>query len=179
MKKIFFLILVTSILNNAKAQFKSAELTASGLTCSMCSKAIYKALIQVPFIEKVTANVKESSYTIIFKENSAVNFDDLKKAVENAGFFVANLQVTGNFSNTTIKNDSHIKLGDLNLHFLNVTEKVLDGSVTFSIIDKGFVDNKTWKRYSKSTTIKCFQTGTMQSCCSKDESGQRIYHVTI
>ena len=179
MKKIISLLLVTFSMYNANAQFTNAELTASGLTCSMCSKAIYKALIQVPFVEKVTANVKESSYSIVFKEGTVVSFDDLKKSVEGAGFFVAKLSVTANFNNTAIKNDAHVLLGNTNLHFLNVADKTLDGSVSISIIDKGFVDNKTWKQYSKSTTMKCFETGTMQSCCSKGGTGQRIYHVTI
>ena len=179
MKKIFFLLIVICSLYQANAQFTNATLTASGLTCSMCSKAIYKALIQVPFVEKVTANVKESSYNIIFKEGITVSFDALKKSVQDAGFFVAKLTVTTNFSNTAVKNDSHILLGNTHLHFLNITDKTLDGPVSISIIDKGFVDNKTWKQYSKSTTMKCFETGTIQSCCSKDGAGERIYHVTI
>lgn len=179
MKRIIFLCCLAFITVTGKAQFTNAELTASGLTCSMCSKAIYKALVQVPFVEKVTANVKESSYSIVFKAGSDVSFDALKKSVEDAGFFVASLKVTGTFSNTAIKNDAHVTLANTNLHFLNVSEQTLNGPVTFSLIDKGFVDNKTYKQYSKSTTMKCFATGTMQSCCSKDAAGQRIYHVTI
>src|SRR5690349_21179107 len=51
------------------AQISNAKLVASGLTCSMCSKAIYEALQKVNTIESVKANIKESSYDIVFKKD--------------------------------------------------------------------------------------------------------------
>jgi len=43
MKKVFFLLLLAYAFN-AKAQLQKVNLQASGLTCAMCSKAIYKAV---------------------------------------------------------------------------------------------------------------------------------------
>src|SRR4051812_14577911 len=103
MKKILIvLLLLWSI--PAFSQIKSASLTASGLTCSMCSKAIYKALLKVPFIESVAPNVEKSFFFIQFKEGSKVVIDDVKKAVENAGFSVASMQVTAFFNSVEIYN---------------------------------------------------------------------------
>ena len=49
------------------AQFTRAELQATGLTCAMCSNAIYKALMEVPFVESVTPDIKNSGFGIKFK----------------------------------------------------------------------------------------------------------------
>ena len=92
------------------AQVEKVTLVASGLTCSMCSKAIYQALQKVNVIESVKANIKESSYDITFKKDVAISFDDIRRTVEDAGFSVAKLQVTFNFDNVAVENDKHISV---------------------------------------------------------------------
>src|SRR5690242_4458188 len=87
MKKILMAVAMM-IAMSSYAQVSKAKLVASGLTCSMCSKAIYEALQKVNTIESVKANIKESSYDIAFKKDAAVNFDAIRKAVEDAGFSV-------------------------------------------------------------------------------------------
>jgi copper chaperone CopZ len=180
MKKLMiaFLMVFGSIITNA--QITKAKLVASGLTCSMCSKSIYEALQKVDGVETVKANIKESSYSIVFKKDKAVSPDDLKKAVEDAGFSVARLQVTMNFDNMEIKNDEHISVAGMNLHFLNVQPQKLTGEKALTILDKNFESAKEFKKYAQYTTMKCFTTGVMESCCTdKGVSGGRIYHVTI
>lgn len=164
----------------AIAQIKSASLTASGLTCSMCSKAIFKALEKVPFIKSVDADVEKSSYTITFKEGEQVILDDVKKAVTDAGFSVASMQVTASFENTEVYNDAHVKLGGSTLHFLNVPKQVLNGEKTFTILDKNYLSISARKKYRKYTKMECFETGMMSSCCPGGKSAaNRVYHVTI
>ena len=68
MKKLLLAILLIASAP-LMAQIKSASLTASGLTCSMCSKAIYKALLKVPEIKGVSVDVEKSVYKVTFKEN--------------------------------------------------------------------------------------------------------------
>ena len=94
------LIIIALILFSftAKAQVKGVTLQASGLTCSMCSNSIFKALQKLDFVDKVDANIKTSSFEISFKPNAVVDFDKLKAKVEDAGFFVANFTVTYNFN---------------------------------------------------------------------------------
>lgn len=166
---------------STNAQFKQANLQASGLTCSMCSKAIFKALSAVPFIEKVDSDIKNSAYLITFKSNMPVDFDALKAAVTNAGFSVAHLTITANFNNVKVQNDAHVLLQGKTLHFLNVPSQTLNGSKTFTIVDKNFAATKDYKKYAQFTTMKCYQTGVMESCCEKKDgaSGTRVYHVTI
>ena len=80
----------------SQAQFTKASLQATGLTCAMCSNAINKALLRVPFVESVKSDIKNSAFSIVFKTGQEVEIDALRKAVEDAGFSVGNLKMTGN-----------------------------------------------------------------------------------
>lgn len=178
MKRILLIIAMVLSLP-AMAQIKSASLTASGLTCSMCSKAIYKALSAVPFIESVDADVETSTYQVKFKPGQTVVLDDLKKAVQNAGFSVASLKVTASFTNVDVFNDAHIELDGSTFHFLDVPKQTLQGDKTFSVIDKNYVTVAEHKKYKKFTKMACFETGVMGSCCPGGKAAKRVYHVTI
>ncbi len=176
------LIIIALLLMSASsyAQIKSAALTASGLTCSMCSKSIYKALIKVPSIKNVTPDVEHSIFNIEFRDDANVSPDEVKKAVENAGFYVASMVVTATFDNTEVYNDAHVNMGGNTFHFLNVPKQTLQGAQAFRIVDKAFLPAGERKKYSKYTKMKCFETGTMEACCPKDKvTAKRVYHVTI
>jgi len=180
-------LLVTLILFNALSftsnaqSIKKASLQASGLTCSMCSNAINKALRTIDYITDVKANIRNSSFEITFKQGAKVNFDDLKNKVEDAGFSVANLTATINFENEPVANDEHLDIDGMTFHFLNVKSQVLSGDKTIRILDKGYVTSKEFKKNEQFTKMECYKTGTAAGCCSKHAvaAGTRIYHVTI
>jgi copper chaperone CopZ len=165
----------------ANAQITKVTLQASGLTCSMCSNAINKSLKTLGFVEKVEANIKNSSFEITFTLGSKVEIDQLKDKVEDAGFFVASLTAVINFDSTALANDTHVEIGGTTFHFLNIKEQVVTGAKTVKILDKGYVTAKAFKLNSKYTTMECYKTGKASSCCSKGgvAEGTRIYHVTI
>jgi len=166
MKSIFIIILLLWRAFQADAQFSSATLEASGVTCSLCSKAIKKALEEVSFVQEVKVDVKLQVYKVLFKKNSSVHFDDIRKAVEDAGFSIASLKVTGQFDNLKLQKDQTVQIGDQTLSFLNANGEKLDGQRTFTLIDKSFLTPKEFKKYS--TAIK---QGTA--------SNVRVYHVII
>ncbi len=179
MKKVLIIICVLFAISST-AQIKNATLTASGLTCSMCSKAIYKALQKVNSIEAIQANIKQSSYDIQFKKDVAVDLDMLRKAVEGAGFTVAKLEITISFSNMNIHNDTMINSNGANLHFLNVNAQTLNGDKILTVVDEHFISQKDHQKFAKYTNMKCFETGISSDCCNKNiNTGERIYHVTI
>ena len=180
MKNIFLVAIGLLFSISSFAQIKSATLSASSLTCSMCSKAIYKAIGKVSFVKSVDAYIEGSKYAITFKEGVPVVLDDLKKAVENAGFSVASLQVTAQFPPIEIANDTHIEYGGSTYHFLNVSGQTISGDKTFTVVDKKFLPDADYKRYAKMTTMKCIETGHMAACCKKGgAAGTRVYHVTL
>jgi len=181
MKQIVTILVVMLLGNTVQAQFTKASLQASGLTCSMCSKAVKVALEEVTFVEKVMVDIKSQQYNLSFKEGAAVDFDALNKAVVDAGFSVASLKVTANVSDVTVKKDSHIQIGNHYFHFLNATGQNLKGSTTFNLVDKGFVSAKEFKKWSSASKMACVQTGKTAACCTKENIAEqsRIYHVTI
>jgi len=166
---------------NVNAQFTKASLQASGLTCSMCSKAVKVALEEVPFVDKVQVDIKNQQYNLSFKQDAAVDFDALSSAVENAGFSVASLKVTAEVENIKLKKDDHVQIGKHYFHFLNGSGQTLTGSTTFNVVDKGFVPAKEFKKWSSSSKMACVQTGKASTCCTKENIAEqaRIYHVAI
>jgi copper chaperone CopZ len=181
MKKLFFIMMLASVVTSLPAQFTTASLQATGLTCAMCSNAINKALLQVPFIESVKSDIKNSAFNIVFKQGQDVEIDALRKAVEDAGFSVGNLKMTGNFQELKIENDKHIQIGKEVFHFLSVNEQVLNGEQTIMVVDRNFLTAKQFKKFSSASKMSCVQTGKAASCCIKDgiAADARVYHVTI
>ena len=170
MKKIFGIIAIL-VSFQASAQITKATLQASGLTCAMCSKAVYKALSAVPFVASVQSNIEASTYELSFKPGSKPDFDVLSKAVVNAGFSVSMLKVTAKFDDVKVQNNAHVTVNNQLFHFLDVVPQTLQGEKTISLIDKNFVTAKAYKKYDKMTTMACYESGTMD--------GRRVYHVTL
>jgi copper chaperone CopZ len=181
MKKCFLFVIAIAFWMAGYSQFSKASLQASGLTCAMCSKAVKVALEKVSFVKEVKVNIKNQEYAIVFKENSKTDFDELKKAVEDAGFSVASLKITGSFSDVNVEKDKHIQIDGKNFHFVNSGGKVLNGEQTFTIVDKDFLSAKDYKKYSAATKMECIKTGKAGECCMKDgiNSEERVYHVII
>jgi copper chaperone CopZ len=174
--KILFLSLFIGIA--AQAQFKSATLQAAGLTCAMCAKAIGEGLKQLSFVESVKPEIKSSQFIIQFKAGADVDPDVIKQAVEDAGFSVAKLRLTGNFDNVKVEKDTHVSIDGKTFHFINASSQTLSGEKTITVVDKSFVPAKDFKKYAAATAMSCVQTGKAASCCQK-EANTRIYHVII
>jgi copper chaperone CopZ len=165
------------------AQFEKAEFQASGLTCSMCSNAINKALKTVPFIESINVDLNNNLFQINFVKGIPVNIDLIKKKVEDAGFSIAKFWVVVDLHNVKLKNELHSNINGANFHFMNVKDQVLNGRQRLQIIDKNYLPNKEFKKFSAYTSMPCYQTGAMSNCCKSHNesmaSSERIYHVTI
>ncbi len=181
MKKIIFVLAVVLFSASINAQFTKANLKASGLTCAMCSKAVKVALEKVSFVQEVKVDIKNQEYAIVFKEGNPVDFDALSKAVEDAGFSVAALKVSGNFSGLNAEKDKHASLSGINIHFLNGNSETLNGEKTLTVVDKNFLSAREFKKYTVSSKHPCVQNGKSGDCCVKDgiKENERVYHVII
>lgn len=181
MKKLLILLIAGFFTLSVSAQFSKATLQATGLTCAMCSNAINKALQEVPFIASVKSDIKNSAFNIVFKENQKIDIDAIRKGVEDAGFSVGGLKLTGKFDHVSIGNDKHVEINGDTFHFLDVKSSSLDGEHTLVVVDKNFVPAKQFKKFSSATKMVCIQTGKAASCCVKDGATEnaRVYHVTI
>jgi copper chaperone CopZ len=146
---------------SAQAPISKAELVASGLTCSICSNSIYKALVRLPFIDHVTPDLEHSSYHITFKKPLAVDIDAIKEAVRGAGFSVSSLTLTMSLTHVAVQNDADVVLGGQTFHFLHVPPEILNGETTVKVVDKDFLPAALYKQFGS-------PKGT-----------SRTYHVTI
>jgi copper chaperone CopZ len=176
------LIIFSSFGVQAQAQFTKAELQASGLTCSLCSNAINKALKTLPFVESVQTDLNKNLFTVAFRAGQTPDIDAISKKVEDAGFSVAKFWLIGDFKSLSVKTESHAAVNGMNLHFMAVKPQVLNGSQRLQVIDKHFVLAKDFKKFSTETKMPCYQTGTMSDCCKPFQASgnnNRIYHVTI
>jgi copper chaperone CopZ len=181
MKSFILTLMVFSLGLVSEAQTTKVSLEASGLTCSMCSKAVLNALEQVDNVGKVRVDIKNQKYNISFEDDSKIDFDALAQAVEDAGFSIASFTVTTDVRNTTLQKDQHILIGNQYFHFLNASSQKLDGSTSFTIVDKNFTSAKDFKKYSSMSKMECVQNGKASSCCKSDniKEGTRIYHAII
>lgn len=175
-----FLSLILALTTNA--QIKKVTIQASGLTCSMCSNSINKSLKTIPYVEKVVSNIKTSSFEVSFKLNAVVNFDQLKKKVEDAGFFVAKFTAVVNFDKQKVENDDHVVLQNNTYHLLNIKDQEVSGDRTVQLLDKGYVSAKDFKKNAAFTKMECYKTGVAGSCCKNVKSvspSSRIFHITL
>lgn len=141
------IILFIAATTAAKAQFTTAELQVSGLTCSMCSKATEKSLRTLPFISEIRADLNRNIFVISFKKDVPVNLDQISKKVQNAGFFVNNLKASLNFDNIKVSNSTFNYGGDT-YRLVNGADKTLAGPVMVTIVDKGFAPASVYKKYN-------------------------------
>jgi len=64
-------------------------LKVSGMACDHCKMAVEKAVSALQGISKVEADVKEGKVEVSF-DPSRITIDDIKKAIEDAGYDVEN-----------------------------------------------------------------------------------------
>jgi len=162
MKNIFLLVVVF-ISMATKAQIMKVYLQASGLTCSMCSNAINKSLKTLDFIDKIDADVKNYTFKLSFKTNSSVDFDKIKRKVEDAGFSVSSFFASIYFDNAQLKSDQPVKIGGNTLVFVDLKDRALNGETMVRLLDKGFISSKEYKGKNFSTSL----------------AGAGIYHVAL
>ncbi len=151
----------------ATAQISKAELTATGLTCSMCSRATYKQLTSIPSVEKVETDLNKTAFVLHFKRGSKVNPADLKAKVEAAGFSVGELLVVFNFKNQTAANNGSFTQDNISYTFMNSKNALLTGEVKVKILDKGFVVEKEYKKLLKMA----------KQYPSYAKAGSNVYHI--
>jgi copper chaperone CopZ len=91
MKKLLLILLFIPLFGLSQDRVK---FIASGLTCSMCSRAVHKSLESDKDIIKIETNLETQEWNIEYKEGT-YTFDKLKSKVEGAGFGVEMVWLNG------------------------------------------------------------------------------------
>jgi copper chaperone CopZ len=169
-------MLVASL--NLKAQFISSTLKVDGLTCSMCSRTVHKALSSLSFIDSITPDLATTSFKLHFKKNQKVLLEEIKNKVEGAGFSIGELKVVFNFDKINVNNPLMFKYEDYYYEFVDGSQSKLTGNSSFKIIDKGYISKKEYKTNSKNPKYKCVYTPNAGDCKAGAETVDHIIHVT-
>jgi copper chaperone CopZ len=178
MKKLLITLTLLLTLQISKAAFVGAELKVTGVTCSMCSNSVLKALNSLPFVVQVDVDLEKTIFRLTFKPGTNVVPDQIKEKVEGAGFSVGELVMDFKFDGLSVTNDFHYPFAGNTYHFVNVKNTTLSDIVSLTFVDKGFTSAKMHKKYVGLTTYGCIKTGRMESCCTVSNNN-RIYHVTL
>ena len=103
-------MIATAIAITTQAQIEKVSFQASGLTCSMCSNSIFKALKTLDFVESVDVDLSSYTFELMFKDKSSVEFDKIKAKVEGAGFSIISFIATVDFKNVSIPSTDPIAI---------------------------------------------------------------------
>lgn len=178
-RKMILTLLIAMLLgSSAFANFVSARVKVSGVTCSMCSNSVHKALSSLPFIDKIDVNLENAEFTLTFRPNEKVVMDAIKEKIEGAGFSVGQLIAAFKFDNLHVKKDLHYEFGDHTYHFVNVKEQHLNELVAIRFVDKGMTSQKEYKKFVGLTAYACIKSGKSEDCCHS-AAKKRIYHITL
>ena len=174
--KIFCTVFILFIANTVSAQqISSAELQVTGLTCSMCSQATEKSLRTLDFIESITPDLNKNIFMIEFDDQKAVNMDLIKKKVQDAGFSIGNLAAVIKFNNTKVNGEGIAVAGSNAYRFVNAKNKVLNGNVKVTVLDKNFISSSAYKKNAAVIAADSYSSGYEVVNGKK----MRVYHVSI
>lgn len=182
MRIIPFLLLFLLADMSASSQVKGARLQASGLTCAMCARSVYKNLESLPFVDSVDTDLEQSAFVISFKDGSTVDADKIRKRVEDAGFSVAALELKASLPAKALGADGHLTLSGRTYHILSGAGPGIEGEASLRVVDKSFLSSKDEKKYAGLSTAACFRTGhSGGKCCESSgiPAGQRVYHLSL
>ncbi|SMD16658.1 heavy-metal-associated domain-containing protein [Pedobacter nyackensis] len=177
MNTIKSLVILSIILFASKVsaqQISSVDLQVTGLTCSMCSQATDESLRTLDFIETIEPDLNKNIFVLTFKKDKAVDFDQIKTKVEDAGFSVGNLDAVFNFSNTKV-DDKGLAIAGTNVYqFLNAKDKTLNGPVKATVVDKDFMSGSAFKKKATQVSLESYKTGSGMV----NGKMTRIYHLS-
>jgi copper chaperone CopZ len=94
LKKIIMIFIFSFLIySGGNAQVTSAKVGVDGFTCSLCAKGVEGQLKGLNFVQSVSTDLKNSTFTLRFKNNSKIDLPKIGKAVSDGGFTLRNLEV--------------------------------------------------------------------------------------
>ena len=145
MKRILLFLYLVIFIYNTNAQLKKVDIVATGLTCSMCSNAIYKQLQSIDGVERVEIDLNKNLFSVILKNENTLTPKDFRDKVESAGFFVGSMILHIFCLNLSLEDGKQEGI----FIFIDNKLQTLNGDKQFRVLDKGYVTTKEFKKLSK------------------------------
>ena len=166
--KWYLLILTLSALcssQNLMAGIKWVDIGVNGLTCSMCTRSVEMSIRRLDFVDTVVMSLEKAEGRIYFESNLPVNFEQIAKAVVNAGFSVRFIKVQFNFNDIEIGPDGLFSYQGQLFKWIDFKIKPDETQVALKLIDEGFLPKKESTQFKKKINS------------SKAPATQKILHV--
>lgn len=154
--KIFISLVTLFSSTITSAQFVSAEIGVSGLTCSACTRSVEKSIRKLDFVKDVQMNLKEANGKILFKEGATVSIEKVAKAVQHAGYSVNSMKAIFYFQTLSVSDNFCYSYQSSQFQFVKTGNRTLSGNVELRFIGKDFMDNKEYKTWSELLIPMCF-----------------------
>jgi copper chaperone CopZ len=165
---ICFLIMINSF---ARAQFTSVLVAVDGLTCSACSYATQKSILQLDFVADVQMDLNSHVATVTFKPDKKIEIDKIVQKVVDAGFSVGGLTAGFNFKDATVSNDYCMTYEGDTFHFISTKESKMNGISNIKFIGEKYMRKKDFKKWKGQTSGACKPP-------DNSNSSAKIYFVT-
>jgi copper chaperone CopZ len=117
--KIITFFFFVAVNHYAQSQIVAAQINVLGLTCSMCSYSVEKALLKNDFVDSVHMDLNQNRCQVFFNSNQNINIKELIQAVYNAGFSIGDLTFYMNNIQNYCKNDSRLEISTIPFYILN------------------------------------------------------------
>jgi copper chaperone CopZ len=149
-------LLMSALISNA--QLSKIELRATGLTCSMCSNAIFKQLQSIAEVDSVETDLNTNTFIVFLKKGNTINPKTFKEKVENAGFFIGEFIATAS-----------TEIFDQSIYILTDIMSKKQAEIKFQVLDKGYVTAKEFKKLIK----------TYQDVATYSADNENDFHIKI
>jgi copper chaperone CopZ len=172
MKNHFLISLLFVAMNiTAMAQFTSVQIKVDGLTCSACSYATQKSILELSFVDSINLDLNTNIAIVKLKPSQKVDIGKVAQKVYDAGFSVGSLYATYNFNSYAVADNTCFTYeGDM-YHFVSTKAQTLNGPSTMQFIGKKFMnmaERKKWKGVKIENT-----------CKNGEKISGKVYTVTI
>jgi copper chaperone CopZ len=164
-----FVFIFFSIQYASKGQYKKAEVSIDGFTCSMCAMSVENSIRQLPFVADVKMDLNKSTAQVFFMEGKELSIKKLGDQVYRSGFSVRSIQVEYEFPALSIEDFYVFKPGKEQFHFLGVGQGNIKGSTTIIFLNKKLISRKEYPRWQE----------WIRRDEKKNGKGDDVYYITI
>lgn len=156
MRTLYVLLSVVLTAQFAEAQIVSAQLKASGLTCSLCSRSVEMALQKLDFVKSVSMDLETAQAEIQFKEGAKVVIRELPDAVKKAGFSVAELKITGMFEESISMHDACFIYQNQFFQLVENQDVFQSGQlITLTLIGEEYMTRSVYRKHKDKLPLPC------------------------
>lgn len=150
-KKYLLILTLSALCSSQKlmAGISWVDIGVNGLTCSMCTRSVEMSIRRLDFVDTVVMSLEAAEGRIYFDSKVPVNFEQIAKAVVNAGFSVRFIKIQFNFNDIEIGTDGLFSYQGQLFKWIDFKGKPDKAQVALKLVDEGFLPENESIRFKK------------------------------